>query len=143
MRLQQKLNQQGLRLTHPRQVVMSILEEANVPLSPQSIYQHSLNNNEDIGLVSVYRTLELLTEMSLVRRVHGQDDCHGYVLASPGHHHHLVCRECEKAVEFSGGDDLSRLFDRIRQETGFEIDGHLLQLFGLCPECQKNKENHA
>jgi Fur family ferric uptake transcriptional regulator len=143
MELQQKLNQNGLRLTHPRQVVMSILEEATVPLSPQSIYQRSLDEHEDIGLVSVYRTLELLAEFSLVRRVHGRDDCHGYVLASPGHHHHLVCRECEKAIEFSGGDDLSVLLNRIRQETGFEVDGHLLQLFGLCPECQKEKENHA
>ena len=143
MELQQKLNQQGLRLTHPRQVVMSILEEANVPLSPQSIYQRSLDENEDIGLVSVYRTLELLAQLSLVRRVHGRDDCHGYVLASPGHHHHLVCRECEKAIEFTGGDDLAALLNRIQLETGFKVDGHLLQLFGLCPKCQKEKENHA
>ena len=143
MELQQKLNQKGLRLTHPRQVVMSILEEATVPLSPHSIYQRSLDEHEDIGLVSVYRTLELLSELSLVRKVHGPDDCHGFVLASPGHHHHLVCRECEKAIEFSGGDDLSALLNRIQQETGFEVDGHLLQLFGLCPKCQQEKENHA
>lgn len=143
MKFQQKLNQNGLRLTHPRQVVMTILEEASVPLSPQSIYQRSLDENEDIGLVSVYRTLELLSELSLVRKVHGREDCHGYVLASPGHHHHLVCRECEKAIEFTGGDDLSVLLDRIQQETGFEVEGHLLQLFGLCPECQQDKENHV
>ena len=143
MNLHKKLNQAGLRHTHPRQVVMSILEEATIPLSPQSIYQRSLEKNEDIGLVSVYRTLELLDEFSLIRRVHGREDCHGYVLASPGHHHHLVCRECEKAVEFTGGDYLSGLLNRIQQETGFEVEGHLLQLFGLCPECQKGKENHA
>lgn len=143
MDLQKTLNREGLRLTHPRQVVLSILEEAAVPLSPQSIYQRSLERDQDIGLVSVYRTLELFYEFSLVRRVHGLDDCHGYVLASPGHHHHLVCRECEKAVEFSGGDDLTSLLDRIQKETGFEIDGHLLQLFGLCPECQKERRNNA
>ena len=119
MNLQQKLNRQGLRLTHPRQVVMSILEEATVPLSPQSIHQRSLNENEDIGLVTVYRTLELLTELSLVRRVHGRDDCHGYVLASPGHHHHLVCRECEKAVEFSGGQRPLRIIGAYREGNGF------------------------
>lgn len=144
MNLQETLNQEGLRLTHPRKVVISILESAAVPLSPQSIHQRSLAENEDIGLVSVYRTLELLTELRLVRRVHGQDDCHGYVLASPGHHHHLVCRKCEKAVEFTGAEDLSELMGRIQQETGFKVDGHLLQLFGLCPECQKNeREEHV
>jgi Fur family ferric uptake transcriptional regulator len=119
---------------------MSILETAQVPLSPQSIYQRAVDQDEDIGLVSVYRTLELLTGLSLVRRVHGQADCHGYVLASPGHHHHLVCRGCERAVEFSGGDDLSVLLQRIEGETGFLVDGHLLQLFGLCPECQTHHQ---
>jgi Fur family ferric uptake transcriptional regulator len=142
MDLQERLNQKGLRLTHPRKVVMSILEAAQVPLSPQSIYQRAVDGEEDIGLVSVYRTLDLLTELALVRRVHGRDDCHGYVLASPGHHHHLVCRECERAIEFTGGDDLSALLERIQSQTGFQVDGHLLQLYGLCPECQnhQNKE---
>lgn len=143
MDLQQELNQAGLRLTHPREVVMAILESATVPLSPQSIYQQSLENNDDIGLVSVYRTLELLNGLSLVRRVHGRDDCQGYVLASPGHHHHLVCRHCARAVEFTGGDELSNLLNRIQRETDFEVDGHLLQLSGLCPDCQGATETHA
>jgi Fur family ferric uptake transcriptional regulator len=140
MNLQETLNLEGLRLTRPRRVVMAILEAAHIPLSPQTIYQRSLDSNDDIGLVSVYRTLDLLTELALVRRVHGHDDCHGYVLASPGHHHHLVCRECEKAVEFTGAGDLATLLGRIQRETGFEIDGHLLQLYGFCPECLKEKE---
>jgi Fur family transcriptional regulator, ferric uptake regulator len=93
MNLQDKLNHNGLRLTHPRQVVMSVLEAANIPLSPQSIHQRSLAAQEEIGLVSVYRTLDLLIDLGLVRRVHGHDDCQGYVLASPGHHHHVVCRQ--------------------------------------------------
>ena len=140
MNLQETLNQEGLRLTRPRRVVLDILQESNVPLSPQTIHQRSLDQNEEIGLVSVYRTLELLTDLALVRRVHGPEECHGYVLASPGHHHHLVCRECEKAVEFTGAGDLAQLLDRIQQETGFQVDGHLLQLYGLCPECKKARE---
>ena len=125
MNLQDKLNRNGLSLTHPRQVVMSVLEAASIPLSPQSIHQRSLDAQEEIGLVSVYRTLDLLTEMGLVRRVHDQDECQGYVLAFPGHHHHLVCRECEAAVEFTGMDDLSALVDRIQELTSFLIDEHL------------------
>ena len=140
MNLQDKLNRSGLRLTHPRQVVMSVLEAASIPLSPQSIYQRSLNAQEEIGLVSVYRTLDLLTELGLVRRVHGHDECQGYVLASPGHHHHVVCRQCEAAVEFTGMEDLSALVDRIQEQTGFTIDEHLLQFYGLCPACQEEVE---
>lgn len=145
MNLQKKLNQQGLRLTKPRQVVMSILEETGRPLSPQVIHQRSLQTEEDISLVSVYRTLDLLNELNLVCRVHGQDDCHGYVLSSPGHHHHLVCRNCRKTVEFTGTSDMETFIETIRGKTGFQIDGHLLQLFGLCPDCQtKQKQStHA
>lgn len=146
MDLQTKLNEEGMRMTRPRQVVLSILENTNVPLSPQTIHQQSLAAHQEIGLVSVYRTLDILMELAMVRKVHSPDGCHGYVLASPGHHHHLICRECDRAVEFSGGEDLSSLVSRIQKETGFTIDGHMLQLYGLCPECQntqKEKVNHV
>lgn len=144
MDLQTKLNKEGMRMTRPRQVVLSILENTKVPLSPQSIHQQSLEAHQEIGLVSVYRTLDVLMDLALVRKVHSMDDCHGYVLASPGHHHHLVCRECDRAVEFSGGEDLSSLVSRIQKETGFTIDGHMLQLYGLCPQCQnKQKEKQT
>jgi Fur family transcriptional regulator, ferric uptake regulator len=139
MNLQQKLNQQGLRFTEPRRLVLGVLEESEVPLSPQIIHERILENQTDIGLATVYRTLNLLTEFKLVRRVHGADGCHGYVLASPGHHHTLVCKKCGKAVEFSGTRDLDALLKRIEQETGFQIKDHLLQLEGLCPECEKQK----
>jgi Fe2+ or Zn2+ uptake regulation protein len=140
MDLQTKLNNEGMRMTRPRQVVLSILEEAAVPLSPQSIHQQSLDNHQEIGLVSVYRTLDVLMDLALVRKVHSPDGCHGYVLASPGHHHHLVCHECDRAVEFSSEEDLSNLVNRIQKETGFVVDGHMLQLYGLCPECQSKQK---
>jgi Fe2+ or Zn2+ uptake regulation protein len=99
-----------------------------------------LEAHEDIGLVTVYRTLDLLTDLSLVRRVHGSEACIGYALASPGHHHHLVCRKCDKVIEFSGTSVLDSLIQQIEYQTGFVVDGHLLQLYGLCPECQKEEE---
>jgi Fur family transcriptional regulator, ferric uptake regulator len=136
MDLQEILNQKGLRLTRPRRVVIDILETANVPLSPQTIHQRALEQYENIGLVTVYRTLELLEEFELVRRVHSQDECQGYVLASPGHHHHLVCRSCKQAVEFIGSEDLSAIVQRVERQTGYQVSDHLLELYGLCPTCQ-------
>ncbi len=143
MNLKDKLNREGLRLTHPRQVVMSILESASVPLTPQTIYQRSLEEDEDIGLVTVYRTLDLLTELSLVSRVHGTDACIGYALTSPGHHHHLVCRmysNYSHAIMYLGNGSF---IEGIEQKTNFIVDGHLLQLYGVCPECQKEKTKHG
>ena len=139
---QEKLNQEGLRVTHPRRVVISVLEQSGTPLSPQAIHRRSLEAKEEIGLVSVYRTLDLLTELGLVRRVHGQNECQCYVLASPGHYHHLVCQHCGSAVEFSGMEDLSSLLAPIELETGFTINEHLLQFSGVCPECQRRTDNH-
>lgn len=140
---QEKLNHEGLRLTNARRVVIAVLEKAGIPLSPQIIHQRSMEAHEEIGLVSVYRTLVLLTELGLVRRVHGHDECQGYVLASPGHHHHLVCRSCAAAVEFSGMDDLSSLIGHIEEETGFVVNEHLLQFSGLCPQCQRSARNRV
>lgn len=140
MDLQQKLNQKGLRFTEPRRAVLAALAEAQAPLSPQSIHERTAENQADISLVSVYRTLDLLAEFDLVRRVHGPNGCHGYVLASPGHHHSLVCEQCGQAVEFSGTGDLNALLESIENQTGFQIKDHLLQLSGLCPNCQKGNQ---
>ena len=137
MSLQENLHQKGFRITQPRKLVMSILKQAHVPLTAQAIHQRAIELQEEIGIASVYRTLALLDGLGLVRRVHDHEDCQGYVLASPGHHHHLVCRYCGKAVEFSGIDDLSVFIKRVEQQTGFEIEEHLLQFYGLCPDCQK------
>jgi Fur family ferric uptake transcriptional regulator len=95
--------------------------------------------HQNLGLVTVYRTLALLAELNLVRRVHRDNGCHGYVLASPGHRHTLICQGCDQAIEFSGEDDIHALIDRVESETGYQVDDHLLQLSGLCPACRESK----
>ena len=57
-----------------------------------------------MGLVTVYRTLDLLSEMGFVRRIHTDDGCHGYAASGLGHSHHLICRQCGAAVEIEGCD---------------------------------------
>ena len=118
---------------------MQALVQADVPLSPQEILGQAQVVHRKLGLVTVYRTLNLLTEMNLVRRVHREDGCHGYLAASPGHRHALLCRYCGRAVEFPGEDDLHALIERVEVGTGYCVDDHLLQLFGLCPDCQETE----
>ena len=89
-----------------------------------------------LGLVTVYRTLALLAEFDLVRRVHREDGCHGYVLASPGHQHHVICQRCGSVAEFPGESDIQALIERVEAGTGYRVNDHLLQLSGLCPDCQ-------
>jgi Fe2+ or Zn2+ uptake regulation protein len=118
---------------------MQVLQQAPAPLLAQEILELGQQIHQNLGLVTVYRTLALLTELNLVRRVHGNNRCHGYVLASPGHRHALVCQSCNRVVEFPGEDDIHALINRVEAETSFQVDDHLLQLFGLCPACQKGK----
>jgi Fur family ferric uptake transcriptional regulator len=133
---EEQLSRAGWRITMPRRVVMRVLKRAARPLSPQEIHARGRRLHRSLGLVSVYRALMVLERAGLVRRVHREDRCDGYVLASPGHHHLLVCRRCGRAVEFPGAEDLSGLIAQVEQRTGFRVEDHLLQLVGLCGPCR-------
>ena len=116
---------------------MQVLLETEAPLSPQEIFERGGAIHPRLGLVTVYRTLVLLEELNLVRRIHRDDGCHGYLSSSPGHRHVLICSGCGRAVEFPGGDDLRVLIEQVETGTGYRVNDHLLQLFGLCPDCHE------
>lgn len=137
---EQSLADAGCRITAPRRAVMQVLLAASTPLSPQEILEHGRQIHRKLGLVTVYRTVDLLAEMNLVRRIHCEDGCHGYLPASPGHRHALICQHCNGAIEFPGGDGIHALIGQVEAQTGYRVDDHLLQLFGLCPACQKTEE---
>ena len=139
MEWEQRLADAGCRITAPRQAVINAMLHSESPLSPQEVFERASAIHPKLGLVTVYRTLALLEELSLVRRVHRDDGCHGYVSASPGHRHHIICRRCARTVEFEGSEDLNMLIVQVEQSTDYRVDDHLLQLFGLCPKCQETE----
>jgi Fur family ferric uptake transcriptional regulator len=134
---EERLAAAGCRITASRRAVVRALNEAGGPLLPQEILERGQQIHQKLGLVTVYRTLNLLVEMSIVRRIHQENGCHSYTLASPGHRHALICQDCNRTVEFPGEDDIHALIGRIEAETGYRVQDHLLQLFGLCPDCQE------
>ncbi|MBN1877219.1 MAG: transcriptional repressor [Anaerolineae bacterium] len=134
---EQILTAAGHRITAPRQAIMQVLAQSETPLSPQEILERGLAYHVRLGLVTVYRTLELFEEFGLACRVHLAEGCHGYVLRQPGHRHVLLCQECGRSIEFSGQDDLDTLVARVAARTGYRIADHWLQLFGVCPACQE------
>ncbi|MDD2521848.1 MAG: Fur family transcriptional regulator [Anaerolineaceae bacterium] len=133
------LTQNGYRLSQPRKQVIELLQTSEVALSPQQIHQALQQKNCELGLVSVYRTLELLTELGLVSVVYDPQRNPGYMLSTVGHLHHIVCQECHKAIEFSASNDIDQLVQRVEQETSFQVLDHFLQLFGLCPDCHQKQ----
>ena len=137
MNWQTILTQNGYRVSGPRKLVMQVLENSTRPMTPLQIYQALSQSDQDLGMVSVYRALDLLSELELVCVVYGHDGAAGYVAGSAGHHHHILCQKCHQALAFAGSEDLSSLIQRVEQETNFRVSDHLLQLYGICPDCQK------
>jgi len=129
------LQNSGYRLTAPRRVVVEIMVHSTHVLEPVELYDRGRDQFPGLGLVTVYRTLEKLTQLGLVQRVHQEGGCNVYLCAAQGHQHLLVCEVCGKIVYFSG-DDLSDLIARIAAQTGYQIRGHWLQFFGVCRDCQ-------
>jgi Fur family ferric uptake transcriptional regulator len=137
MEWQARLSKAGYRISRPRGLIMAILEKAGLPLSPLDIFNQAKQEGHLLSVASIYRTLEVLTELDLIKLVHTHSNCNGFVRASIGHKHYVICSGCERIMEFDGMDDISELIDRVQGDTGFLIQKHLLQLFGLCPECQR------
>src|SRR5436853_1394797 len=135
------LREHRRKLTRPRQAVLEIIATAEHHLTPAEIHKRARKKYPHLGLVTVYRTLDLLTELGYVQRVHFDNGCHSYVSAAQGHAHHLVCSNCGKAEEFENCD-LEPLIARLQRKTGFEIQIHMLELMGCCPDCSV-KAGHA
>ena len=129
------LEEKGGRVTGPRRAIVEIMVNSDRALSPVDIFDQSRKSYPKMGLVTVYRTLEILHELGLVERVHQASGCHMYLRSAIGHEHIMLCTNCKKAVYFSG-DNLWPLMQKLGQDSGFLIKDHWLQLEGLCQNCR-------
>ncbi len=129
------LEKNGCRITAPRRAIIDVLASSQRALEPTEIYDLARTIQPGLGLVTVYRTLEKLESFGLIQRVHREDGCHMVMPAAIGHQHFLICTHCGKTIRFQG-DDLSKLFSRVEERTGYQVSDHWLQLFGLCENCK-------
>ena len=129
------LRQQGYRLTPQRHAVLKTIAGSHDHLTPAEIYKQVQREHPTVGLATVYRVINLLSELKLICRVSLSGDSQSYLMRRPmEHHHHLVCSQCGRAVDFTDCD-LSQLERHLTKDTGFDIEGHLLEFYGRCPEC--------
>lgn len=129
------LSQNGYKLTAQRRSVLGAIVSSHEHLTPAAVHERAKQDNPRVGLVTVYRTLELLSDLGLICCVHGEGRLRSYTLAPIGHHHHMICSECGTVADFTDCD-LSDLEERLSQETGFEIEGHMLEFSGRCSNCR-------
>ena len=133
------LREAGYRVTQPRLAVLQVMVDHDAGLSPEEIHRLGQALCPSLGLVTVYRTLELFGEMNLVQRLHSEKHCHAYA-SGGGDRHHLICQRCHRVTAFDC-DGLEGLIARVHRQTGYAISEHLLELSGLCPECQAAQQN--
>lgn len=129
------LHQKGYRVTQPRLQVMRILTDSETPLTPQDIYHLTLELDSPPGIASVYRTLETLDGLGLIQQIHQPGGCHAIYPAIEGHKHLLICTSCGQMRVVEGNERISVYINRVEGETGYQIEEHWLQLFGICRAC--------
>jgi len=138
--VKEMLKEEGYKLTTQRQAILNVIvENQDKHLSPEEIYDIVKLKHPDIGIATVYRTLQLLEKFNIVYRVNFDDGYNRYELnydSESHHHHHLICLKCGKVIEVKL-DLLETLENEIEKENGFKIMDHNVKFFGYCSECRK------
>lgn len=137
-KLKIQLKGQGYKLTPQRRAVLDvIIENEGKHLSSEEIYDIVKANCPDIGLATVYRTLNLLEKMGVICKMNFDDGCNRYELVhdeEDHQHHHLICRGCGKVEEVED-DLLDVLEQKIEEKYQFIIKDHSVKFYGYCSEC--------
>jgi Fur family ferric uptake transcriptional regulator len=134
--LAEKLRRKSRRVTIPRQAILAILRSRRRPLTIKEI--HNALSPGDCDLATVYRSLNLLERMSMVKRVELGEGAARFELlgeGDDGHHHHLICTRCSDIIELEECFP-EELQDRIAARSGYAKVTHRLEFFGVCPRCQ-------
>ena len=140
----------GHRFTIPRQAIIETLEKTSEHLSAEDIYLKVHKQYPNIGLTTVYRTLEVLAQMRLVFKFDFGDGRARYELShsdsKKDHHHHLVCTSCNRIIDYTDFINeevelLNKTEKALSKKFNFKISNHLIQFYGLCEKCGKtNRE---
>jgi len=138
-RIKKQLHAKGYKLTPQREATLTVLlEREEDHLSAEEVFLLVKEKAPEIGLATVYRTLELLSELKIVDKINFGDGVSRYDLRKEGvehFHHHLVCMECGSVEEIIE-DLLSDVEKIVEEEWKFQVKDHRLTFHGICKQCQ-------
>lgn len=137
--LKERLKEKGYKLTPQRRATLdTIIQNRGKHLNTEEIYDLVKEKCPEIGLATVYRTLQLLDELSILLKLNLDDGCIRYELNThedDHQHHHLICENCNAVIEVEL-DLLEHLEEKIEKKYNFKIKDHTVKFFGLCSKCQ-------
>jgi Fur family ferric uptake transcriptional regulator len=139
------LHEAGYRLTAQRRKVLDVLEDSHDHPTAEDIYIRLRSRGERVCIGTIYRTVELLEEIGLVRKINLGDRNRYELMESHsdfGHHYHLVCEKCGKIVDISHdilsahAKSIEELVKEVGVVYGFQVSGHQFRIFGICRDCR-------
>lgn len=140
------LNEKGLKVTSQRLLVLEIMAgRPGEHLTTEEIYGLARQQYPEIGLATIYRTVQVLVDLHIIDRVSFDDGCARYELGQGDEnhkhrHHHAICRLCGKVLPFED-DLLDALEKALYERMKFTVVDHEVKLYGYCNECKcKNME---
>ena len=137
-KIESALRRQGYKITPQHRSIISAIIGSDEHMTPNAIHEKVHQEHPSVGLVTIYRTLEVLAELGLICETHAGGSCRSYLMRRPAeHHHHLICSDCGKVIDFTDCG-LAELEQRLIATTKFKISGHLLEFLGQCRECVAN-----
>jgi Fe2+ or Zn2+ uptake regulation protein len=125
----------GERVTGPRRKVATLIDDRAAHFTAADILDDARARRLSLGRATVFRTLELFREMGLLERLDLPSGEHAYVVCAPRHHHHVICSRCGRTAEVADLG-LEGVVEDAATQTGYQIDHHRLELYGLCPACR-------
>ncbi|MFT5838886.1 MAG: Fur family ferric uptake transcriptional regulator [Flavobacteriales bacterium] len=135
-----ELKKAGLKVTLPRLKILEILQlPENQHISAEDVYKILIENDEDIGLATVYRVLNQFDDAGILNRHHFEGGKSVFEISHKNHHDHLVCLKCGKVVEFED-DVIEKRQDEVAERHNMKLTHHSLYLYGECMkiDCDEN-----
>ncbi len=135
--LLQTLEEAGHRATESRRSVARLIAGRDGAFVTADLVSDSERRKMGVARATIFRTLELLVALGAVERLDLPSGEHSYVRCeTTRHHHHLVCTRCQRSVDLESLG-MSGIVAEAERRTGYRVDRHRVELFGLCPSCQK------
>lgn len=138
-RSRKAINVTGLRVTNQRALILEIIHQGQGHLDADEVYRQARGKQPHLSLSTVYRTLRLLKKLDLVEELHFNEAHHHYEVKPSTEHHHLVCLNCGKVIEFRYL--LTRYVKRnVAEAKDFEIANTEVRITGYCSKCRQKRE---
>jgi Fur family ferric uptake transcriptional regulator len=138
--LREYIARHGLKTSRQRELIAEVFFQAGGHLSIDELLERVRKDDPHIGQATVYRTMKLLTKCGLAEPRQFGDGHTRYEphVGNEEHHDHLICTSCGKIVEFVN-TQIETLQARVAKQHGFVVTHHKMELYGLCPDCQRQR----